>query len=513
MTTSFDQPPLFARLDDARDRARSAQRPVLLSAVEPIAAVDTIDVLEALTRAAAHDPLLARQLAAGRALWTRPADGFALLGVGAAATFAPHGAARFTAVDQAWTALLSDAVIDGASATGAGPVLMGGFAFDPDGPRADHWRGFPSARMTLPRVQLAVSDGTGWLTTTVLVSADGRPDISAESLAHLRDAVLGTCADAGAITARDQDETLPLDEATLSLDDVRPGAEWRALVRDAVAEIEGGTLDKVVLARAVHAAMPHEVQLTAVLRHLQVSHPDCYVFGYWRGDRAFVGASPERLVRLDDGQVRVSSLAGSARRGTTPDDDARSAAELLASRKDRSEHALVRDTLVAELGALCDDVTAPAEPELLALRHVYHLYTPVRARLRPGRSLLDLVARLHPTPAVGGSPRAAALAFLRTRERLDRGWYAAPVGWVGRDGGEFAVALRSAVVAAREAWMFAGCGIVAASDPDAEYAESRLKLRSMTQALAAALAEGDDGEREANGGVQRGEATTAAATG
>jgi isochorismate synthase EntC len=120
---------------------------------------------------------------------------------------------------------------------------------------------------------------------------------------------------------------------------------------------------------------------------------------------------------------------------------------------------------------------------------VHHLHTPVRARLRDGHSLLDVVARLHPTPAVGGTPREAALGFIRNHEQLDRGWYAAPIGWIGRESGEFAVALRSAVIAGSEATLFAGCGIVADSDPELEFNESALKLRPMQSALAAAIAE------------------------
>ncbi|HEY0777300.1 MAG TPA: isochorismate synthase, partial [Gemmatirosa sp.] len=481
-----------ALLADARDRARDAQRPVLVSVVEQVPAVDAIDALAAIGRAATHVPALAGLLAAGRALWTRPADDCALVGLGAAATFTPDGPDRFATVDRAWNALLADAIVADPSegAPGAGPVLVGGFSFEPNGPRTAAWRGFPSAQLTLPRLQLAASAGTTWLTTNVIVGADGRADVSSRAIAQLRDVVLAACIDGGAMEGG---ITAASGDTSLAVADVVPGAEWRALVGEAVEAIGARAFEKVVLARSVHAAAPCDVDVLAVLRQLRTAHPDCYVFAYWRDDRAFVGASPERLVRVDGRVVRASSLAGSARRGSNPSDDARSAAGLMASVKDRAEHALVLQALRAGLAALCDDVVAADEPELLALRHVFHLHTPVRARLRPGRSLLDVVARLHPTPAVGGTPREPALAFLRARERLDRGWYAAPVGWVGRDGGEFAVALRSAVVAGREAWLFAGCGIVAGSDPDAEYAESRLKLRSMTQALTAALA----GAREA----------------
>jgi isochorismate synthase len=201
----------------------------------------------------------------------------------------------------------------------------------------------------------------------------------------------------------------------------------------------------------------------------------------------FAGASPERLVRIDGREVRASGLAGSAPRGKTADEDAAIAAALLANAKEREEHAMVRRALLADLAELCDDVVAPAEPSLFTLPHVHHLHTALSARLRAGHSLLDLVARLHPTPAVGGAPRDAALQFIREHEGLDRGWYAAPIGWIGRDHGELAVALRSALVRGREAWLFAGSGVVADSDPAREYAETMLKLRPMELALVAAL--------------------------
>jgi len=489
---------LAALLDVARLRARAAGRAVLVSIVERAPLIDPLAALESVVRAAASDRGIAEHVTAGRMYWTRPADDLALAGVGAAAECSASGPGRFAAVDRGWAALCEHAQVGDPSdsAPGTGPVLMGGFAFTPEGPRDAHWQGFPAALLTLPRLQLATHGGACWTTTNLLVDADGRPEVDPAALARLRACLLGapaggTRAMAAGSNGAGLHDAGP-DDTTLTCTNAFPAAEWRALVGDAVGAIQSGTLEKVVLARAVRAAPrgPHPFDVGATVRHLRANHPDCYVFACWRGTGAFVGASPERLVRLDGRRVQASSLAGSARRGATPAEDASLAAELLASAKDRAEHEVVRRVLCAALRELCDDVTAPAEPSLLTLGNVHHLLTAVRARLRPGRSLLDLVARLHPTPAVGGAPREAALHFLRQRERLDRGWYAAPVGWVGRDGGEFAVGLRSALVRGREAWLYAGCGIVADSDPDAEYAESLLKLRPMQLALAAGLGAG-----------------------
>ena len=479
---------LAARIADAGARARAIGRPVLVSVVAAAPSTDPLDALAAVADGAASDAAFAALLAAGRVYWTRPTDAFALAGVGAAATLTPVGAERFADADRAWTALLADALIDDPSdgAPGAGPLLVGGFGFDPAGPRAAHWHGFPSTRLIVPRVQLAAAGGTHWVTVNVRVAPDGQPDAPPALLGRVVQSLLQAPAFA---TAPFSTGAAPTAAAALAPSDVLPADAWRALVGEAVATIRSGALQKVVVARAVRAAAPRAFDVTAALQQMRAAHPDCYVFGCWSADgAAFIGASPERLVRVDGAAVRATSLAGSAPRGATAADDAANADALRGSAKDRGEHAIVRRALVTALGELCDDVRAADEPSLRTLTHVYHLQTDVRARLRAGRSLFDLVARLHPTPAVGGAPREAALRFLREREQLDRGWYAAPIGWVGRGGGEFAVGLRSALVRGDAAWLFAGCGVVADSDPAREYAESRLKLRAMEVALAAGSA-------------------------
>jgi len=496
---------LGAALAAAAVRARAERRAVLVALVERVAAVDPLAALDRVAREAASDVRLTEQLAAGRVYWTRERDGFAVAGLGAVATFSPSGPDRFASVDRDWSALLAGAtIVDDdagaaavpAAAAGRGPILFGGFSFEPAGPRSEAWEGFPSAHLIVPRIQLACVNGACWLTLTALVDADGEPDVAPGELAALGRALCSPT------PARDTAATMSPGDDPIEYVAPIDAAEWRALVGAAVAAIRAGSLHKVVLAREVRATAPRELDVFAVLRHLRAAQPDCFVFGYWRGERAFVGASPERLARLDGREVRASSLAGSAKRGATPAEDAALARALLASAKDRSEHAAVRDALRDWLAELCVDVEAPDVPSLLTVRHVHHLHTPIRATLRRGHSLLDVVARLHPTPAVGGAPREDALRFIRRHERLDRGWYAAPIGWLGRDGGEFAVGLRSAVIAGREATLFAGCGIVAASDPALELAESQLKLRPIQAALAAAVADAPAGSACAAAGAE-----------
>lgn len=486
MTNSIlkiDKSRLDKLLATATDRARELGRPVLAALTRRIPSTDGLAALENISRAVRENAQLASEVHAGRMFWACPGDGFALTGIGAVATFAPEGQDRFARVESSWSALLDGEISDNPDgASGPGPLLMGGFAFEPDTRQSGAWAGFGSAHMIVPRLLIATVGDKCWVTLSMMVDESGRRDVDAEFL----DKLLRAATDTGdrsdsTVTADSPDE--------LFFSESRSAADWRSLVSRAVREISSGEMQKVVLARDVHVTAPDEIDAFAALRHLRDEHRNSFVFGYWRGDRAFVGASPERLARLDGREVRASSLAGTEKRGASPEEDAALSQLLLSSAKDLAEHAAVRDSLFDALSEISDEVEAAETPSLLTLPHLHHLHTPVRARLREGLSLLDVVARLHPTPAVGGTPREAALRFIRENEKLDRGWYAAPIGWVGRQGGEFAVALRSAVIDGGDATLFAGCGIVADSDPDLEYRESVLKLQPMQAAIAAAVAE------------------------
>jgi isochorismate synthase len=446
---------------------------MLVSSIERIGSVDPLAVLERLIGRALVDDRIATLIEQGRAYWARPRDAFAIAAIGAATTLHPAGTDRFAAVDESWRSLMSDAVIEGADADrGVGPLLVGGFAFDPEGPRTSTWSGFPSLHFILPRITITSINGESFVTVNghdrddnASVLAAVRPDIQSRSSAFEEEA-LGS---------------------KLQIQALRSDTKWKSAVSDAVERIRSGELEKVVLARAELASSDSDFDVFATLRHLKSMHRDSFVFGYWRGEKAFVGASPERLARVEGRDVEVSSLAGTIPRGSNEREDLENASALKASAKDRAEHAAVRNALYQCLTEECETVATPAEPALLTLPHVHHLHTEISGRLREGRSLLDIVRRLHPSPAVGGSPREPALEFIRENEGLDRGWYAAPIGWIGRNGGEFAVALRSAVIDGADATLFAGCGIVADSDPDQELAESTLKLQLMESALAVSV--------------------------
>jgi isochorismate synthase len=460
---------LAALLERGRSRA-AIEGPVLVSLTEPVGATTPI---ETYARGAA--------LAGDRVYWEQPADGVALAGIGTAAELRGEGTQRFADVGRSWRALMSSALRergDVAETWGAGPLLLGGFSFEPRPAGTPLWREYPAARLTVPRFLLASTTEGRWLTTSVLVGADDDPADSTDALLRERAHLL----------AAGRPRRAPGD-VPLVVTELRDPADWKEGVAAAAAAVRAGALEKVVLARAVRVQADAPLDVPTALRRLRDRYPACYVFAVAHGDATFLGATPERLVRLDGHEVRATSLAGSIRRGASAEDDARLARTLLASAKDRVEHELVVRGLRETLAPLCEEIAAPAEPSLLSMPNVHHLATAVVARLRDGYTLLDLLARVHPTPAVAGLPRDTALSLIAELEEMDRGWYAAPVGWVAPDGsGEFAVALRSALVERNEATLFAGCGIVGDSDAEEEYAESWLKLRPMLAALGGAAA-------------------------
>jgi isochorismate synthase len=408
-----------------------------------------------------------------RALWLRPDRGEALVALGAARVLVGRGTARFRQVAEAWRALLADAAIDpGDSGTAAatpgpgGPRLLGGFSFDPRRAPSAPWADFGDGRMVLPERKLVVHAGRSWLTTNVVLDPRQARPAPAEPAA----------------------DPLPLADVDVAPATLSPEG-WHSVVGAMARGISAGDLgvQKVVLARAEVVRLRRGADAPAVLTRLAETYPSCTIFAVARGTSCFLGATPERLVALRDGLASTMALAGSAPRGATPAEDERLADELLHDSKQRREHAVVVEALRADLAAssLGARVVAQTEPRVTRLPNVQHLLTPIRARVAPETGVLDLVERLHPTPAMGGYPRQRALELIRAHEALDRGWYAAPLGWVDAQGqGEFVVGIRSALVRAQWAMLFAGCGIVAGSDPANEYAEAGWKLRPMRAALA-----------------------------
>jgi menaquinone-specific isochorismate synthase len=240
-----------------------------------------------------------------------------------------------------------------------------------------------------------------------------------------------------------------------------------------------------VLARSVAVEAAQPLHPMGALNRLRQRFPDCYAFSVANGrGQSFIGATPERLLRVEGGRLLTEALAGSAPRGRTASEDAALANELLRSEKDLREQRVVLDSILRRLRAVGIEPEASARPRLLQLSNIQHLHTPVSGAVPSGVHLLDILGELHPTPAVGGTPREAARQRILELEGFDRGLYAGAIGWIdARGDGEFCVGIRSALVDGTRARFYAGAGIVAGSNPDRELAETELKLLAMMESL------------------------------
>jgi len=410
--------------------------------------------------------------------WEQPdRDGFALAALGSAHEVVSRGPRRFQDVVAACSTVARRRQVRGPAAlpAGAGPVRVGGFAFDADGGRDAHWASFPPALMVLPELVLhRVGDRTHLTLCAVSGPGVDPGDVSARiaaRVAALRDAPLPLLD--------------PNPTGSMRIASASPPEEFERSVAAAVGRIDGGELDKVVLAREVVVEAPQAHDPAALYGALRELFPSCFCFCCGSPQGAFVGASPELLVRRSGSSAAMVGLAGSTRRSADPSVDDHLGEQLRQSAKDRTEHEIVVSRIERTVRPYSVWVQAAPEPELIKVANIQHLGTPIHAQLAEPRSAVELAGHLHPTPAVGGEPRARALGAIAELEGLDRGWYAGPVGWMdAAEDGEFCVALRSALLRDRFAHLYAGAGIVAASDPAAELAETEVKLGALLPLIA-----------------------------
>jgi len=414
------------------------------------------------------------------ALWLQPSKGTAFVGIGRAWAIEPDGPDRFRTVEAAWRELLREARIDPdhGAGRGTGPILLGAMGFSGRVPAPDDvWARFGASSMVLPELLLAVT-GAGATVTASLVGEASDPRSIGRRWDRLVNRAQALAPGPHGLVARPVFGTLVTTEEQPSRD------AFRRLVGMFSGAVGRGRIDKVVLARRVGLRSPVELDVPNALRRLAVSAAESTTYAFRRGRCTFLGATPERLVRTDGRSFRTVAVAGTIRRGADPAEDERLGRALIASEKDREEQAIVVDGIRHLLAPVADSLEVAREPTVMTLRFVQHLATEISGTVPEGHGLLALAERLHPTPAVGGEPRDVALAMLDEHEGFDRGWYAGPIGWLAADGdGELCVALRCGIVDGTRATLFAGCGIVADSDPDQEWEESRIKLRAVVSAL------------------------------
>lgn len=409
--------------------------------------------------------------------WEQPDRGFAIAGLGVAHEAASRGEGRFSEVAEECQAITRGAVVEEPRGlpAGAGPVWLGGFAFDPEGGSSPTWSSLSPASLVLPEISLCRSGGRSFLTVNAFVQP-GEAERLTERLG-------------GRLAALRLEAPLPLLDphptAHATIRSALPPRAFEEAVEAATARIAAGEMSKIVLAREVivSAAAAHDT--AAIFGAMREQFPACFCFCCGTPEAAFIGASPELLVRRAGASVSTVALAGSTRRSSDPAVDDHLGEQLLRSDKNRREQRIVAERIVRSLRPHAVWVESAAEPEIVKVANIQHLATPVIAQLAEPHSAIEMAGLLHPTPAVGGEPWPAAARAIAELENMDRGWYAAPVGWMdATEDGEFCVALRSALLRDREAHLFAGVGVVAGSEPEAELAETEVKLGALLPLLA-----------------------------
>ncbi|HEX3318650.1 MAG TPA: isochorismate synthase [Solirubrobacteraceae bacterium] len=454
------------RLEEAVRRSRRAGAPVLAAHTVRVGAdVDPAGVVAA-----------SRRPGERWFCFEQPSRGAsAVAALGSAVEIQDEGPERFGAAARRWRDLAAEAVVEPTDGPpGSGLVAVGGFAFDEDGGFSPHWGGFPPALLTVPEVGLARRGDDVRLTLAVAAAPDDVPD---QLLARLETRA-----------AELRLASLPLLDPTAVgrhlIVSAAPPEHYESAVARAVERIRAGELEKVVLAREVQVHAPQPYDAAALHGVLREAFDDCYVFCAGGGERAFLAASPELLVRREGMRATTVALAGSTRRSADPAVDAHLGEQLLGSEKDRAEQEIVVRRILRALRPHALWVAAAPEPALVRVANIQHLGTPIRAQLAAPRSAVELAGLLHPTPAVGGEPLGRARPLIPALEGLDRGWYAGPVGWTdASDDGEFCVALRCALLVGSVARCYAGVGVVRDSDPAAELAETETKLQALLPVL------------------------------
>ena len=456
--------PLLSGLSEALERAVGRGRRTRVSVTRRVERVDPCAAV------------FASRLASDRWFcWEEPDREFALATLGVAHEATSRGPQRFR--DVAAECLGGETIADEPRGlpAGAGSVWVGGFAFDPEGGGSSTWSSLPPASLVLPEVSLCRSGEEIFLTVNAIVHPGEDPSKRSAALAAR---LSGLRAD-----------PLPLLDphptSRIEISSARPPGEFERMITAATERIRAGEMSKIVLAREVLVSAGAAHDPAAVFGAMREQFPSCFCFCCGTPEAAFIGASPELLLRRSGASVSTVALAGSTRRSSDPAVDDHLGEQLLRSDKDRREHAIVAERIARSLRQHAVWVEAGEEPEIVKVANIQHLATPIVAQLADPRSAVELAGMLHPTPAVGGEPAAAALAAIAELEQMDRGWYAGPVGWMdATEDGEFCVALRSALLRDREARLYAGVGVVAGSDPAAELAETEIKLGALLPLLA-----------------------------
>ena len=409
-------------------------------------------------------------------LWGRPDSQHYRIGLGIARQITANGAERLQHLQQGFQRLAAGWRHDCEVAGSSHPGAFCASAFDDNDKMTGPWQDVPNSLILIPELLLEFKEGHYSLSFTCennrLSKVSWLKNYWMKQAASLLQAIAGSqdISPVPNILSRSSDKTVKND--------------WCRQVNVARKAIARGELDKVVPARHVHVRSSSPLNIGSVFNHLIHHHPSSLVVGMSLGDKTLAAATPETLVALDNGTLSCDALGATEKRLTDFRRDNLLAHKLLQDPKSRYEHQLIVNHVTKILGQFSRHLSAADTPSVMPLGQLQHLWTPIKAQCRPGISLFDIAKKLHPTPAVAGSPVAAAKKWINNNENFQRGWYTGSVGWLQKDGnGELAVLLRCALLSDNSADLYAGAGIVSDSDPLREWDETELKLQTMLSAL------------------------------
>ncbi|MBM7704809.1 isochorismate synthase [Metabacillus iocasae] len=427
------------------------------------------------------DPLIfyrngTKEFSHQRFFWQDPDRTFSLVGLGYTHIISTERHQdRFHYIEKEWKRFIDrDVICMGDIPSGTGPLLFGGFSFDPKQDKDTRWNEFSSGKFVVPAYLYTVKGGEAFFTANLLI----HPTDETQKYNHFFEEKEKQLFQLNG-TPRVQEELSHI----ISKHEVEPDL-FKQSVQEATNRIKREQIEKVVLARQLDLFFNEPLKKDVILERLTKEQPTSYVYTFDSKGYSFIGASPERLIKRSENNVFSTCLAGSIRRGYTLREDEELGQQLLADEKNLIEHDVVVHMIKEAMIENCTDIQLPKGPSLYKTKHIQHLYTPVKGVIRDGVTLFSFLEKLHPTPALGGFPQKKALEVIRELENFERGWYAAPIGWMDMKGnGEFIVGIRSGLLSEQEATLFAGCGIVADSDPESEYEETKIKFNPMLSAL------------------------------
>ncbi|WP_062109560.1 isochorismate synthase [Bacillus niameyensis] len=409
-----------------------------------------------------------------RFFWRSPDGETFIVGLGVSASISNSSSMnRFDEIDQQWKRILKTAIIDNSyNVIGTGPLLFGGFSFDTESIKMSEWDHYGESLFYLPKIMLTFSNNRYYITMNHFLESAESKGYMEQDLKEFVQQLTTTTDSAATNTPHIKD----MEEINVE--------KWVNSVKDIVNILKSTEMKKVVLARKLKVSFSDQPSSTYILQQLADQQQSSFIFSMEAEDGCFLGASPERLVKITGTEVLSTCLAGSTRRGKDEEDDRNLGEGLLNDPKNLFEHELVVSMIEDALRPYCNQLSIPGDPILMKTPYIQHLYTPVVGKINKKGNIFSLVKDLHPTPALGGVPRKPAMKLIRENEEMDRGFYGSPIGWTDFQGnGEFIVGIRSGLLKGNSAYLYAGCGLVSDSVAEKELRETRVKFKPMLNAI------------------------------